>query len=120
MAGNKKKIFIILNNILYFWNFYLSGCFKEIEKKNNCYYIIDSKIDLRLIKKILGIKIYKEFKKKLIFSFNYSYKQRDLYTYYFTKKQYSKQNNFSNIKLYFHRLKSFKIFSASSISIVKK
>ncbi len=110
MVGNKKKIFIILNHILYFRNFYLNGCFKEIEKKYNCYYIIDNKINLRLIKNILGTKIYKKFKKNLIFSFNYSNKQRDLYTYYFTKKQYSKQNSFSNIKLYFHRLKNFKIF----------
>ena len=110
MTKEKKKIFIVLNHTLYFRNFLLNGCFKEIEKKYKCYYIVDSKINLKLVKKILGIEIYKKFRKKLIFSFDYTNQQRNLYQYYHSKKQYNKKNSFPNIKLYFHRLKSFKIF----------
>tara|TARA_B100001057_G_scaffold501082_1_gene620336 strand:- start:4040 stop:5458 length:1419 start_codon:yes stop_codon:yes gene_type:complete len=110
MRKKKKKILIIFNETLYFRNFLLNGSFKDIERKYICNYIVDNKINLKIVKNILGTKIYKKFKKKLVYSFEYTNKQRNLYTYFFSKKQYNKKHIFPNIKLYFHRLKSFKIF----------
>ena len=47
MTEKKKKIFIVLNHTFYFRNFLLNGCFKEIEKKYKCYYIVHSKKNFR-------------------------------------------------------------------------
>ena len=105
----KKKIFIILNHSMYLSNFILTGAFKELEKNYNCEYILDNKIDNNSIKRVLG-KNFKNFKKKIIYKFDYSNKQRNLYNFLYSKIQFNNQKKFPNYKLTVKKYINFKIF----------
>ena len=65
----KKKIFIIINHLLYIKNFIYTGAFIELEKKYDCYYILEKNLKPKNIQNILGKKNYDVFKKKNNFKF---------------------------------------------------
>ncbi len=94
----KKKIFIILNHLLYIKHYIYTDAFKELENKYDCYYILENSLKDQEIKNILGINSYNNFKKKVILNFEYNKLQKKLFSFLFDKIQMRHRNNFSNIK----------------------
>ena len=81
----KKKIFIVLNHLLYIKNYVYTNAFEKLEKKYNCFYILDNNIKEKQIENIVGKKRSSSFKKKIIFIYNYNNFQKKIFTYLFEK-----------------------------------
>ena len=109
----KKKIFIVLNHLLYIKNYVYTNAFEKLEKKYNCFYILDNNIKEKQIENIVGKKRSSSFKKKIIFRFKYNNFQKKIFTYLFEKIQYKHKNTFSNIKYqiyYYNNIKLNRLF----------
>ena len=93
----KKKVIIIINYVLYLKNYINTGTFKEIEKKYNCYYLLDNSIKEVDIQTILKKSSYKPFKNKVLSFFEYSKLQKKIFTLLFNRVQLRNRNKFKNI-----------------------
>ncbi len=106
----KKNIIIVLNYALYIKSYINSGAFKDIEKKYNCYYVLDNSIKDTQLKEIINNPLYKKFKKKVLLTFEYKKLETKFFSMLFNRVQLRNKNKIKNISHLIKGQLRFKLF----------